>query len=175
VNGNIIITVILTAFIVVCAVLVNNSETVPVSAVTTTVTLPETSPEAVDEPATEESADPEAGAASAPAAEVTAEPATEATAEPVAEATGSGETVSADTTPPVITLNGADMVSINVGGTYKDSGASAVDDVDGDISARIRTTSTLDSTQPGTYAVGYNVTDSAGNDAIAVYRFITVK
>ena len=43
----------------------------------------------------------------------------------------------ADTTAPVITLLGEDPVAITVGDAYVDAGATATDDVDGDITANI--------------------------------------
>ncbi|ATX82288.1 Cytochrome c2 [Mariprofundus ferrinatatus] len=79
-----------------------------------------------------------------------------------------------DSTPPVIKLIGADSVTIQVGESYRDAGAKASDDVDGDISASIRSVSTLDTSKPGTYAVAYNVNDAAGNAAASVFRFVKV-
>jgi len=84
----------------------------------------------------------------------------------------SGANSAPDTTAPVITMNGSDTVTIAVGGSYNDAGAKAVDDVDGDISANIRATSTLDAAVSGTYAVAYNVADAAENDAVPQYRLI---
>jgi hypothetical protein len=42
--------------------------------------------------------------------------------------------VRADNVPPVIVVNGSPTVTINLGGTYTDAGATATDNVDGDIS-----------------------------------------
>ena len=47
--------------------------------------------------------------------------------------------LSPDTTPPVITLTGEAVVSIEVGSTYVDGGATASDNVDGDITSNITT------------------------------------
>ena len=85
-----------------------------------------------------------------------------------------GSAAKADTTPPVIKLIGDDTVTIHVGGNYVEAGAKAIDDVDGDVSAQIRSVNTLDSSKPGTYAVAYNVSDAAGNAAAAVFRFVRV-
>jgi len=85
-----------------------------------------------------------------------------------------GSAAKPDTTPPVIKLIGADTVTIHVGDNYVEAGAKAVDDVDGDISAQIRSVNTLNSAKPGTYAVAYNVSDAAGNAAAAVFRFVKV-
>ena len=48
------------------------------------------------------------------------------------------------------------------GSIYKDSGASAVDVVDGDLSSEVEVVSTVDSEQgPGSYSVTYSVSDAA--------------
>jgi len=79
-----------------------------------------------------------------------------------------------DTTPPVITLLGAPVVNIDVGDTYTDAGATASDDVDGDITANIITVNPVNTAIAGTYTVTYNVSDAAGNAAIEVTRTVNV-
>jgi len=71
-----------------------------------------------------------------------------------------------DTTAPVITLVGSETVTVTLGGTYTDAGATAKDDVDGDITSSI--VSTASATNPntnlaGTYTITYTVSDAAGN------------
>ncbi|WP_282144202.1 beta strand repeat-containing protein, partial [Cellulophaga baltica] len=78
-----------------------------------------------------------------------------------------------DTTAPVITLVGAD-VTINLGQEYTDQGATALDDVDGDITADIVVVNPVDKDAVGTYTVTYNVSDAAGNAATEVIRTVTV-
>ncbi|MBA6316587.1 DUF5011 domain-containing protein [Cellulophaga baltica] len=78
-----------------------------------------------------------------------------------------------DTTAPVITLIGGN-VTLVVGDTYTDQGATALDDVDGDITADISIVDLVDPTIPGTYTVTYNVADTAGNDATEVTRTVIV-
>ncbi len=73
-----------------------------------------------------------------------------------------------DTTAPVITINGTNPVNACVGFAYEDAGATATDDVDGDITANIQTTNTVDTTAIGMYTVTYSVSDQAGNSAQAV-------
>jgi hypothetical protein len=73
--------------------------------------------------------------------------------------------VTPDVTPPVLTLRGLPTVALGVGDAYTDAGASAVDDVDGDITARIVTVNPVDTSRAGTYVVTYSVSDSAGNSA----------
>ncbi|MBW8012844.1 MAG: DUF5011 domain-containing protein, partial [Chloroflexi bacterium] len=79
-----------------------------------------------------------------------------------------------DTTSPVITIIGVSSVEIVVGDTYTDEGATATDDVDGNITASITANSTVDTSTAGNYTVTYNVTDAAGNAATPVIRGINV-
>jgi peptidoglycan/xylan/chitin deacetylase (PgdA/CDA1 family) len=80
----------------------------------------------------------------------------------------------ADTTKPIITLVGESEVTLSVGERYFDEGATAIDDIDGDISSNIITTNPVDTTKAGSYVVTYNVVDKAGNSAIEVSRVVTV-
>ena len=85
-----------------------------------------------------------------------------------------------DTTPPEITLSGDNPQTVqrDTSGltTYSDPGATAFDNVDGDITGSITVTTTVpvDITTVGTYTVTYNVQDAAGNDAIEVTRTVNV-
>ncbi len=80
----------------------------------------------------------------------------------------------ADTTPPVITLLGEAEVTIEVFTAYVDAGATALDNVDGDLTESIVSVSTVNSNIVGTYTVTYNVNDAAGNPATAVVRTVYV-
>ena len=51
-----------------------------------------------------------------------------------------------DTTVPVITLTGEATVTIEVGSTYTDAGATATDNYDGDITSSIITENPVDAT-----------------------------
>jgi hypothetical protein len=64
---------------------------------------------------------------------------------------------------PVLTLNGASTITITVGETYEDAGATAVDDVDGDLTGDILVDNPVDTSVIGRYSVTYDVADSAGN------------
>jgi hypothetical protein len=80
-----------------------------------------------------------------------------------------------DTTAPVITLNGASTINLNPGDTYNELGATAIDNVDGDISANINIGGdTVNTNALGTYTVTYNVSDAAGNAATQVVRTVIV-
>ena len=60
-----------------------------------------------------------------------------------------------DTTAPVITLNGDAQITVEVGSTYTDLGATASDNYD-DISADIVTVNNVDTSVIGSYTVTYN-------------------
>ena len=71
----------------------------------------------------------------------------------------------ADDTPPVVTLQGEANVRLFIGQVFVDAGATAVDDVDGDVPVTVE--GTVDTTRAGTYTLTYTATDAAGNAATA--------
>ena len=79
-----------------------------------------------------------------------------------------------DNTPPVITLTGTTPIDVVQGSTYTDAGATATDNVDGDITGNIVTVNPVDTSIVGPYTVTYNVSDVAGNPAIEVTRTVNV-
>jgi len=84
--------------------------------------------------------------------------------------------VTLDVTPPVITLLGVNPQTLTVGGSYVELGATASDDMDGDISASlVIVSSAVNMEVPGTYIVTYNVSDSSGNDATEETRTVIVE
>ncbi len=101
-----------------------------------------------------------------PVAAIGVSPGTAVTSAPVAPA--------ADTTPPVITLLGTTPLDIEFGSTYGDDGATATDNVDGDLTSSIATVNPVNTNALGTYIVTYDVTDSAGNAAVQVTRTVNV-
>ncbi|MBX7259509.1 MAG: DUF5011 domain-containing protein [Candidatus Hydrogenedentes bacterium] len=82
-------------------------------------------------------------------------------------AQGSGAEVvmqqAGDTTPPVVTLLGGTTVTLNVGQTYLEPGATATDAVSGDRTANIAVSGTVNTGMPGTYYLTYQAADVAGN------------
>ena len=80
----------------------------------------------------------------------------------------------ADDIAPVIILIGEAEVTIDNGSEYTDAGASATDNVDGDISSSIVVTGSVDTSTAGTYTITYNVSDSSGNAAVTVTRTVIV-
>jgi len=76
--------------------------------------------------------------------------------------------------PPVITLIGATPVTLVQGATYNDGGATALDDVDGNVTANIATLNHVNTAVVASYTVTYNVSDAAGNAATQVVRTVNV-
>ena len=83
-------------------------------------------------------------------------------------------TPAADRTAPVISLQGDNPVTLAFGATYNDAGATATDDVDGDISSRIVAANPVNTNVAGSYTITYDVKDSAGNAASQVVRVVNV-
>ena len=78
----------------------------------------------------------------------------------------------ADTTPPVITLIGANPLLIANGATYADPGATVTDNVDA--TRTIQGTGTVNTAAAGDYTITYNATDAANNAATQVTRTVRV-
>lgn len=78
-----------------------------------------------------------------------------------------------DTTAPVITLLGDDPLTLTVGDSFVDPGATVSDNADA--SALVVTvTGSVDTSSVGSYILNYNVSDASGNDATPVTRTVTV-
>ena len=83
------------------------------------------------------------------------------------------EAAPADTTAPVINLNGASTITLTVGQTYTEL-VSATDTVDGTVTVTIGG-DTVNTGAVGTYTLTYNAIDAAGNAATQVTRTVTVE
>ena len=82
----------------------------------------------------------------------------------------------ADTTPPVIMLIGDNPQFIEAGMPYTELGATASDNVDGDLTASIVVdASAVDTSVVGEYPVTYDVSDAAGNTASTVTRTVRIE
>ena len=79
-----------------------------------------------------------------------------------------------DSIVPVINLKGSTTITISTGETYVDPGATASDNLDGDITPLIKIINPVDTSKSGVYIVTYNVSDASGNDAVAVTRTVKV-
>lgn len=81
--------------------------------------------------------------------------------------------VAPDTEAPVITLVGGSTIEHVINTPFVDSGYSATDNVDGDITSRVNVVGVVDVTAVGANALTYSVTDDAGN-AVSVTRTVNV-
>ena len=80
-----------------------------------------------------------------------------------------------DNEVPLIALIGEATISLTIGDTFTDPGVTALDEVDGDITADVVVGGdTVDTNVEGTYVITYNVTDAQGNAAEEVERTVIV-
>jgi hypothetical protein len=79
-----------------------------------------------------------------------------------------------DTTPPTITLLGADTLRLCVGDTYNEPGFTAQDSIDGDLKDSVVVSGTVNTALAGTYPLMYTVSDAAGNAATPQTRIVIV-
>jgi len=79
-----------------------------------------------------------------------------------------------DTEKPVISLTGSAAINLTVGDTYNDLGATATDNIDGNLTSSIVISGTVNTNTAGTYTRNYNVSDAAGNAADQVSRTVIV-
>jgi len=88
-----------------------------------------------------------------------------------------------DNQPPIITLIGPSTINLNQGDSWQDTGGTATDNIDGDLTFSMfalypvnHTVSdgynTLTFTNPGTYVITYSVSDAAGNTTTIDRTFI---
>lgn len=89
------------------------------------------------------------------------------------KATKTRKVILVDDVPPVITLNGRQNVTVIVGNAYKEEGAKAVDEKDGDLTDKIQIEGKVDTAKTGSYTITYKVADSKGNEATKT-RKVTV-
>ncbi len=87
---------------------------------------------------------------------------------------GAGNLGQGDTAGPTIQLIGTPEVALAVGAAYNDSGATATDAVDGDVTSRITVDNPVDTAVIGSYTVTYSATDTSGNAATPVTRTVRV-
>ena len=78
-----------------------------------------------------------------------------------------------ETVPPVITLIGPSSIDLNAGEAYIEQGATASDNIDGDLTGSIVTSGSVDTAIAGVYTIDYSVSDAAGNSA-SVSRTVNV-
>ncbi|MEA2048294.1 MAG: DUF5011 domain-containing protein [Campylobacterota bacterium] len=76
-----------------------------------------------------------------------------------------GGSSNADTTAPVITVNGDNPMTIEFGSVYTDAGATATDNVDGAVA--VTSSGSVDTGALGSYTITYTAEDASGNSATA--------
>ena len=80
-----------------------------------------------------------------------------------------------DTEKPVIKLNGKETVILNLNEKYNEEGATATDNVDGDLTNQIKIEGNVVTSKEGTYYITYTVEDKSGNKATMRRKVIVQK
>ena len=70
-----------------------------------------------------------------------------------------------DNMPPVIKLNGDDIVYVKIGDEYKEYGCSVSDNYEDNLDKKVIVTSNLNTSKIGEYVIEYRVSDSSGNES----------
>lgn len=70
-----------------------------------------------------------------------------------------------DIVAPVIKLSGGREVYVPLGGSYSEPGVTASDDLDGDLTSKIKSSGSVDTSKSGPYTITYTVSDKAGNSS----------
>ncbi|MEA3495112.1 MAG: DUF5011 domain-containing protein [Bacteroidota bacterium] len=82
--------------------------------------------------------------------------------------------ISDDNVPPVLTIIGQDTVYSEVGYDYTDAGATAIDNLMGNVDSLIVTVNNVDVNTVGGYFVTYDVCDNLGNCALTKKRLVVI-
>lgn len=77
------------------------------------------------------------------------------------------EIVYKDKQAPQINLKGKTIINLPKGTDYVESGYTATDDCDGDLTESVTVEGKVDTSKTGTYTIKYKVSDSSGNSAVA--------
>ena len=89
------------------------------------------------------------------------------------EAAVKREIVYKDDVPPAIGLEGERYMTLSLGAAYEEPGYVAGDNLEGNITKKVKVSGKIDSQKPGVYTLKYTVTDSYGNKGTAT-RKVTV-
>ncbi len=85
-------------------------------------------------------------------------------------AIGEIKIVFVDDVKPKVSIKGNSLMYVKSGTTYSDPGYTATDNVDGDITSKVKVTGLPNMSKSGIYVVTYSVTDSAGNTTSATRK-----
>lgn len=80
-------------------------------------------------------------------------------------ATATRTVIVADLTAPVITIAGANPLTVEVGTAFTDPGATATDNIDANVPVNV--SGSVNTAIPGNYTITYSASDTAGNTATA--------
>ena len=64
--------------------------------------------------------------------------------------------------PPNLSLNGSNLINLRIGDKFLDTGATAFDDIDGDLTSKIKISGSVDTSVVGKYPIVYSVIDIYG-------------
>ena len=80
-----------------------------------------------------------------------------------------------DDIPPEIKLNGNETLELLINSQYVESGATAIDEKDGDLSNQLKISGEVNTAQEGTYYITYSAVDTKGNEGVAKRTVIVKK
>ena len=76
---------------------------------------------------------------------------------------------------PAITLTGSSTIELTIGNTFTDPGATATDNIDGDLTSSITTSGSVDTSSTGSYMISYSISDATGNSASVTRTVVIVE
>jgi peptidoglycan/xylan/chitin deacetylase (PgdA/CDA1 family) len=68
-----------------------------------------------------------------------------------------------DPIAPELKLNGDETITLEEGNKYTEPGYNAIDNVDGDLTEKVKVETNLDTNKPGTYEIKYTISDNYNN------------
>ncbi len=80
-----------------------------------------------------------------------------------------------DSTPPVVTVLGPNPATVGQDEVYTDAGATAMDNVDGNLTSSIVVQNNVNTAVTGDYSVTYRVSDAEGNEGVATRAVMVVE
>ncbi|MFN9518547.1 MAG: immunoglobulin-like domain-containing protein, partial [Bacteroidota bacterium] len=86
-----------------------------------------------------------------------------------------GVEVGIDAIKPIVTLNGTSVLKVEVNKRFEDPWATAMDNIEGNISSRVQRFGTVDTSQVGYYILKYIASDNYGNISDTVIRLVQVE
>lgn len=75
-----------------------------------------------------------------------------------------------DDVEPILKLNGQANMRVVLNSKYNEKGATATDEIDGDLTSKIDISGSVDTSKVGIYTITYNVKDNSGNEVTKARR-----